>query len=638
MLTTRLREFWHSLKSTRTAGRRPERHVGLAIERLEDRTVPASLSWNGTNMYLLGINYPWHDYAVDFGNGPWGHFFNPANIQQDFQQMAANGVQEMRWWVCGDGRYAPLFDGAGNVTGFDAQFFGDLDTALQIAKNYNIKVELTLVDFGMIDPAQIVNGVQLGGHANLFTDPTVRQSYLDNALKPLLQHIAGSVYNNTVFDYDIINEPEWRVNFPGFQGNPVIPYADMQAFIQLSAQYIHAYGGGALASVGSAKGKWASAWNGLGLDFHGVHYYPGFDTAGPGSGLLPVSALGLDGPAVLEEFATNDVSYGFTDTAPQSAEWYLDSAQQLGYAGALGWSFNADNIQSGGTVSDWIDFAPVLKNWSQLHSGISGAGDAVGTFFTDANHQLWLYNPLTRTFTNTGGFALTFAAGLDAQGRPEVWFTDGINQLWRWDNGVFTNTGGFATRISAGRGFVAFTDGINQLWFYSDTQGFTDTGGFATIFNVGFDRSGTNQVAFLDGVQRLYTYNASTGAFTNTGGFATQITSARDALGNNEVFFLDGNHQIYRYDQGQFTATGGYAQPNRFVGSQGGLFFLDGTNELWRYDDSSGFINTGGFAGLISGSPGTNAVFFLDGVNQIWEYQNGIATNTGAFGFQLSAF
>jgi hypothetical protein len=266
------------------------------------------------------------------------------------------------------------------------------------------------------------------------------------------------------------------------------------------------------------------------------------------------------------------------------------------------------------------------------------AAPASGVFFTDGNNQLWMFNAQSASFTNTGAFARTFAAGIDALGAPECFFLDGNNQLWRFDNGTFTNTGGFATRISAGEGMVAFADGINQLWTYSDAAGFLNTGAFATIFNLGFDATGRNQVAFLDGNHQLWTGDPQSGGFTNSGGYARQISSGRDAQGNNEVYFLDGNNQVYRLDQGQFTATGAFAQPNEFFGSQGQVFFLDGTNQLWSLNDQTGATDTGAFAQQIGASSGGSAVFFLDGNNQMWEYNNNQVLNTGGFTQKLAAF
>ena len=90
--------------------------------------------------------------------------------------------------------------------------------------------------------------------------------------------------------------------------------------------------GGALATVGSA----AQTWMGLGLDFYCAHY-----NAGPGepSGLQPpptYASLGLDKPCVVEEFTTAAVSFGLTDTAQWSAEWWLNTLYDQGYAGAIG--------------------------------------------------------------------------------------------------------------------------------------------------------------------------------------------------------------------------------------------------------------------------------------------------------------
>ena len=152
---------------------------------------------------------------------------------------------------------------------------------------------------------------QEGGHAGAGDGPTVQQSFLDNALKPFLQHVAASSYKDYVLAYDIMNEPERLL--PGGWGPSAdfVTVSQMQAFVKNSASYIHMYGGGALATVGSA----AQTWMGQGLDFYCAHY-----NSGPGepSGLTPpptYASLGLDKPVVVEEFTTADVSFGLSDTA-----------------------------------------------------------------------------------------------------------------------------------------------------------------------------------------------------------------------------------------------------------------------------------------------------------------------------------
>lgn len=167
-----------------------------------------TIAWNGNNFYLYGINYPWLSYGTDFGSGGFGHLANPSEVMTDMATFANEGGHFLRWWLWVDGRYDPLFASNGQVTGFDSQFFSDLDTQLQYLANNHIYLDLTLLDTSALDPAQTTNGVQEGGHAALVTDMTVQQSFLDNALKPLLQHIAASSYKDYVVAYDIMNEPE----------------------------------------------------------------------------------------------------------------------------------------------------------------------------------------------------------------------------------------------------------------------------------------------------------------------------------------------------------------------------------------------------------------------------------------------
>jgi hypothetical protein len=291
-----------------------------------------------------------------------------------------------------------------------------------------------------------------------------------------------------------------------------------------------------------------------------------------------------------------------------------------------------------GTFWGCNEFVATANGWNQgiANFSIGSPTQATGVFFIDGINQLWLFQ--NGKFTNTGGFASQFSAGVDQSGNPECWFLDGINQLWKWDNGVFTNTGGFAQHIAAGFGFVAFSDGINQLWTFTDGgTGFKNTGGFASRFTAGWSTAGVNQVDFADGINQLWTYNVGTGVFTNTGGFTKLFVAGQDAAGNNEIWFTDGNNQIWRLTGTTFKQTSGFALT--ITGAAGGqMYFSDGINQIWNLTDAGVFTNTGGFASHISSSPGTTALFFSDGINQLWQFQNATFTNTGGFASKFSAF
>jgi predicted outer membrane repeat protein len=325
---------------------------------------------------------------------------------------------------------------------------------------------------------------------------------------------------------------------------------------------------------------------------------------------------------------TGTVSFSSSDVAAVLPANYTFTAADAGFH-AFSATLNTLGTQSI-TITDAADKL-VGQSFTKVITP-----PATGAFFTDGNNQLWLFSG--GKFTNTGGFAKIFSAGIDTAGHPECWFLDGNNQLWRYDNGVFTNTGGFAQKIAAGQGFVAFTDGVNQIWTFTDAGSkFTNTGGFASRFTAGFDVVGNNQIVFADGINQLWTYNVTTGVFHNTGGFTKSFVAGQDAFGNNEIWFTDGNNQIWRLDNGTFTKMNAFALT--ITGAGGGqMFFSDGINQIWNLTDFGVATNTGGFASHISSSPGTIALFFSDGINQLWELFDGVFTNTGGFASKFSAF
>ena len=356
----------------------------------------STIPWNGANWYLYGVDYPWYNYGTDFGSGGWGKYTDWTAIGNAFAAMNTEGARIQRWWVFGDGRYDPKFNADGTVSGLDSQFFTDLDTALQTANANNQYLLLCVMDNSMWANASTVNGVQLGGHVAIVTDSTVQQSYLNNALQPLLLHVAASPYASRVLGYDIVNEPEGQM--AGYWGGDAnLPTASVQAFVANCASVIHAYGGGAYATVGSAMPGWASVWSGLGLDFYQIHYYPWMDNGGPaGSGLPTYASLNLDRPCIVGEFSTVDADYTIGSTTALSAQWYLDTIYNYAYAGAIAWSNNA-----GDSSTDWTDFNPVFSSWASGHSGIIGPQPpSVPTPTLTA---------LSPTSTNSGGAAFTLS-------------------------------------------------------------------------------------------------------------------------------------------------------------------------------------------------------------------------------------
>ena len=64
-------------------------------------------------------------------------------------------------------------------------------------------------------------------------------------------------------------------------------------------------------------------------------------------------------------FPTADVSFGLNDTAQWSAEWWLNTLQSQGYAGAIGWAWHD-------AAGNWSSFQPVFTAWGAAHPALVG--------------------------------------------------------------------------------------------------------------------------------------------------------------------------------------------------------------------------------------------------------------------------
>ena len=304
--------------------------------------------------YFLGVNYPWLNYGHDFGTTAWGHDGastdeSSKKIDADFAYFKSQGVHVLRWFLFGDCRAAPEFDANGNVIGFDKYFFPDLDTALAIAGKHDIYLVLVLFDFHLADKGEKVNGVYIGGRSLVIAHPATRESFLNNALKPLLERYAKS---RNIIAWEVMNEPEGAMTIRG--GNwaaESVSAPTMQSFVNDVVGYIHTYSS-QHATLGSASRRWLDYWTNSKLDFYQYHYYDKLEKDHPLD--HPCAKLKLDKPCILGEFPTRNTKRTMTE--------YLDTIYNNDHAGALAWSYRASD-----EVSDFKGSADEFAIWSKAH-------------------------------------------------------------------------------------------------------------------------------------------------------------------------------------------------------------------------------------------------------------------------------
>lgn len=279
--------------------------------------------------FLLGVNLPWLNYGQDFSATAWGDATlssHPDDVLARLLDLSDHGVESVRWWLFADGRGSPGFDADGAPIALTA---GEaLDTnftlMLDLAEQADLTVIPVLLDFGWCAAPEVVDGVTLGGHADVLADTTKRSTLVNDVIGPLA---AAAADHPALEAWDLFNEPEWAFDGELNGLGDHCSVEDVQAYVSEANAAIASVDAHPT-TVGSASYAWM------------LHYWADADP-----GLLQLHAYWED-VATLDAALDKPVLLGEFSTAEGELVTTLDAAWNGGFAGAFPWSAYAEDDAS----------------------------------------------------------------------------------------------------------------------------------------------------------------------------------------------------------------------------------------------------------------------------------------------------
>jgi hypothetical protein len=326
------------------------------------------INFKGQDIYINGTNVPWNAFGNDMGSHhQWGTQYDSLFFENLFIECEDHNVNTVRLWIHCDGRANPEFDNQGKVTGLDPNFFTHLDDIFARALDHDLYLILTLWSFDMLKDYTSTAGSYAGMHKELISDTIFTNTYIQNALIPIVQHYENQC---NLLAYEIINEPEW-----GIVGNPytfstvdqTVTAIEMKRFVGMLAAAIHqnsdhlvTVGASTLAFNSTASAALDHYWNDTAMfnatqnqdaymDFYQVHFWEWMMLTGHNPFNTTFTDWALDKPTIIGEYpGTSNFPLDNQQTLAQSA--YIGQ-----WAGIIPWSYNAQDGRG-----EWDDHKNVL--------------------------------------------------------------------------------------------------------------------------------------------------------------------------------------------------------------------------------------------------------------------------------------
>lgn len=329
-----------------------------------------SIHINGNDYFINGINLPWNNFGWDFGiHDEWGAGYDNLFFESAFEEFENNGVNCIRIWVHCDGRANPEFDESGYVTGLDEGLLEQLEDFIERANDHSLMVIITLWSHDMFEDHTDVAGSFGGLHSDLITNPDKTDSYIVNALIPIVRHLKD--YCN-ILAWEIMNEPEWGMEINGGGSTHQTVSAEaMQLFMGKCIKAIrensnHYITIGAAFPFGNSVDDCKNYWHekefeNLGfnceevyLDFYSFHYYD-WMKANQSPFTKNADEWELGKPILIAETASSSAELPDSKTPSEQ----INACYDYGYSGIMFWSYNAQD-----EFSDWTNCYTALNSFA----------------------------------------------------------------------------------------------------------------------------------------------------------------------------------------------------------------------------------------------------------------------------------
>jgi Carbohydrate binding module (family 35)/Secretion system C-terminal sorting domain/Cellulase (glycosyl hydrolase family 5)/Bacterial Ig domain len=200
------------------------------------------IQYNGKDIFISGINIAWVNFASDLGPNPP----DLSQFRKEFQTVRDSGGNAVRFWMFTNGSQTPIYNSSGYVTGPGPAAINNLKQILKLAHHYNIGLILCLWSFDMLSTSEL-DSAQLNANKKMLTDTSYTQTFIRNALIPMVDSVKG---DSAIIAWEVCNEPNGMTTGTNYSGIQTVPGLAVRRFTNLIAGAIHRTDPNAMVTTG----------------------------------------------------------------------------------------------------------------------------------------------------------------------------------------------------------------------------------------------------------------------------------------------------------------------------------------------------------------------------------------------------